>query len=241
MGVDVTHIIRHDFKDVKNHEAAKKYLLQTLELLKEKFCIHLDNDDARFEIRDEDVEDLMFRLPPYKCEFYLRDGFWQIESYFHYNQLVWPVNDVYWLRDMIYDIARALGQNEVWHATEYYTWNCAKCDMENCNFDKWIKAAQRQNKRPIPEFIPGIVSIDDHSPIYHDTFIGCNERFEELQNKIKDYRLMGISRIYKNYVQCEKDGYAYLIDTDTLTPMSNEPVDAICRVYNNIELIYKLK
>lgn len=25
MGVDVTHIIRHDFKDVKNHKAAKKY------------------------------------------------------------------------------------------------------------------------------------------------------------------------------------------------------------------------
>ena len=111
MGVDVTHIIRHDFKDVKSHKAAKKFLLQTLELLKEKFCVHLDNDDSRFEIRDEDVEDLIFRLPPYKCEFYLRDGFWQIESYFHYNQLVWPVNDVYWLRDMIYDIARVLGQN----------------------------------------------------------------------------------------------------------------------------------
>lgn len=28
MGVDVTHIIRHDFKDVKSHKAAKKYLLQ---------------------------------------------------------------------------------------------------------------------------------------------------------------------------------------------------------------------
>ena len=122
MGVDVTHIIKHDFKDVKNYKAAKKYLLQTLKMLKEKFCIHLDNDDARFEIRDEDVEDLMFRLPPFACDFYLRDGFWQIESNYHYCQLIWPIDGVYWLHDRIYDIARALGQTEAWHAEEYHTY-----------------------------------------------------------------------------------------------------------------------
>jgi hypothetical protein len=90
-------------------------------------------------------------------------------------------------------------------------------------------------------FSPETASLEREETVYHDTFIGCDERFNELQSKIKGYRLMGISRIYKNYVQCEKDGYAYLIDTETLTLMSNEPIDAICRVYNNIELVYKLK
>lgn len=241
MGVDVTHIIRHNFKDVKNHKAAKKYLLQTLELLKEKFCINLDSKDERFEIRCEDIDDMCFRLPNYYFDFYLRDGFWQIESNVHYIQIVWPINNVYWLRDMIYDIARALGQNEAWHATEYYTWNCCFCEMETCNFDKWLKAAKKQYKKPISEFIPGVVDIEDYAPIYHDTFIGCDERFNELQNRITDYKLIGISRIYKNYVQCEKEGYAYLIDKDTIKPMSEEPIDAICKVFNQIELIYKLK
>lgn len=245
MGVDVTHIIKHDFKDVKNYKAAKKYLLQTLKMLKEKFCIHLDNDDARFEIRDEDVEDLMFRLPPFACDFYLRDGFWQIESNFHYCKLVWPIDGVYWLHDRIYDIARALGQTEAWHADEFHTWNCDYCEMETIDFDSWLKKTEkkflRKHHKPIPLFSPETASIECYDTVYHDTFIGCNERFNELQSKIKDYRLMGISRIYKNYVPCEKDGYAYLIDADTLTLISNEPIDAICRVYNDIELVYKLK
>ena len=158
MGVDVTHIIRHDFKDVKNHNEAKKYLLQTLKMLKEKFCIHLDNDDERFEIRDEDVEDLMFRLPPFACDFYIRDGFWPIESNYHYCQLIWPIDGVYWLHDRIYDIARALGQTEAWHADEFHTWNCDYCQMETTDFESWLKKNREEIFKEAPQSNPPIFS-----------------------------------------------------------------------------------
>lgn len=236
MVVDVTHIIRHDFKDVKNHEAAKKYLLQTLELLKEKFCIHLDNDDwDMFELQLDDIDEMRFRLPTFDCTFFLRDGFWQIESYFHYCQLLWAIDNEYWLSKWIFDIARVLGQKEAWHAEEYYTWN----GMEEHNLEEWLEFVKETYKKPILEFIPSELSADKYEPIYHDPFVGYDEQFDELQNKIKGYRLVGISRIYQEYVQCEKDGYIYLINPDTLEVYNKRTIKALDLRYNGTYIIYK--
>lgn len=259
MGVDVTHIIRHDFKDVKNHKAAKKYLLLTLELLKEKFCIHLDSSDGRFKILSEDTNEMCFCFFPFDYTFFLRDGFWQIESNFKIHQLVKKDKENnYWLRNSVYDIARALGQNEAWHAEEFYTWNCRYWDIETINFNTWLKKVKRRVKKEhgkeISRFPPESETTGTYyawgngvcyDPIYHDMFIGCDEKFKELQSRITDYRLLGISSISHicaniDFLQCEKDGYLYLIDEHTLKPMNKEPIDAICRVYNEVEVIYKI-
>ena len=112
MGIDVSHIIRHDFRGINNPKKVHGYIQKTIRLLKEKFCIHLKDEDPRFEIYCEDLDDVRFTLPPYSCMFFLREGFWQIESNYHYCRLFMPYDNVYRLRDYIYDIARALGQNE---------------------------------------------------------------------------------------------------------------------------------
>lgn len=244
MGVDVTHIIRHDFKDVKNHEAAKKYLLQTLEMLKEKFCVQPDYPEEEFEIWCEEIDDMKFRFPPYAFDFYLRDGFWQIESYFHYCQLLMPNElGVFWLRDDIYDIARTLGQKEAWHAEEYHTWNCDYCQMETTNFDSWLKSTERvfkkKHRRPIPEFDPHTATVGKYDTVYHDNFAGCEERFNEIQNKLEGYRLMGLSSIYTNYVQCERDGYVYLINPNTMEHMSIHLIEGDKREPHGMKVIYK--
>lgn len=237
MGVDVTHIIRHNFKGVRNHEAAVAYIRQTIERLKQSFCINCD--DEYFECRLDDIEDMSFVFPPYDFTFFLRDGFWQIEPIYHYCHLLMPVDDVLWLHQQVYDVAKALGENEAWHAEEFYTWNCAKFNIETDNFDKWIKFAEKCCKKGFPEFIPEEIKKepDFDIPIYHDSFIGCKERFDELQKKINGYRLLGIGSIIYGFLQCEKNGRIYLIDSKTFKLMDEDSVDVIIKSYNGVEFL----
>lgn len=74
--------------------------------------------DDEFELR-EVFGTISFKLPIYDVEIELHNGFWNIESYCHYCQIVMHHGDYFWLRRSIYDIVRALGQNEAWHAAEY--------------------------------------------------------------------------------------------------------------------------
>lgn len=52
MGVDVSHIIRHDFKDVKNHVAAMDSANKTIQMLKNN--LHIFGVDDEFELRKDD-------------------------------------------------------------------------------------------------------------------------------------------------------------------------------------------
>ena len=81
----------------------------------------------------------------------------------------------FYLRDMIKQIARALGQNEVWHVEEYLTWNCAKFNMDGIVCEDWWKFIDTEFPDGIPEW-RAADWIDkewgkdeyDYAPIYHD-------------------------------------------------------------------------
>ena len=134
MGVDVTHIIRHEFRDVKDKKAAMVFVDETIQRLKKN--LHIYGVDDEFGLREE-YDTLIFRLPVYDVDFELHNGFWDVESYYHYCQIVMHDGDYFWLRRKIFDIVRALGQEEAWHATEYLTWNGGNIEEADVPFEDW--------------------------------------------------------------------------------------------------------
>ncbi len=244
MGVDISHIIRHDFRQVEDKEASKAFVFKTMEQLKKNLHI-LEVDDC-FEYRhyDEDNE-TTFSLPIYDVEFTLHNGFWQIESFCHYCQIVMHHGEHFGLRRLTFDIARALGQDEAWYAEEYYTWNGCGCSTPEITFEQWMERAKESYGKSIPEFdqasimAQGDVHIPKYEPIYHDSFKECKELFNKLQKKLGEYKLLGLDQTGNGYLRCEKDGMLFLINEESLKPMFEEPIESMLQSLNGPEFIIK--
>lgn len=240
MGVDISHIIRHDFRDVDDKKTSKKFVEETITALKKNLLIQ--NADDGFEYNhDCEVNETTFRLPIYDVEFTLHNGFWQIESFYHYCQIV--IHDG--LRRLTFDIAKALGQNEAWYAEEYYTWNGNGCEKPETTFEQWMEHSLNMYGKPIPEFDKTAIMAQgdghfiDYEPIYHDRFKDFKELYDNIQSKISGYRLLGLYNIGNGYLRCERDGLLFLIDERTLRPMFDEPVDGILQSLNGPEFIIR--
>lgn len=107
---------------MKTKETSRKFVEKTIATLKKNLLIQ-NADDCFGYYYDCEFNDTTFRLPIYDMVFTFHNGFWQIESYYHYCQIVMHDGDYFWLRRLTFDIARALGQDKAWYAAEYYTWN----------------------------------------------------------------------------------------------------------------------
>lgn len=227
MGRDVTHIIRNDFHDITNFEAAQEYAEKTIARLKKE--LYLYGLDGEWEMRDE--YNRIFMMPLYHLKFTLHNGFWAIESYYHYCQIVMHKGNHFWLRRMIYDIARALGQEEAWHADEGYTWNGGPLDDDDttCTLEEWIDFAKKKYEEDIPEFdheailAQGDVHIPEYENIYHDTFKDCRELYDKESARFKDSRLIGITMFEYTYRVERKDG-VYFINAETGEELFDFPV-----------------
>ena len=242
MGVDITHIIKHNFRQTQDIQLSLEFAKRTIDILKKALFIHGSYSD--FELQyDEDYSEIRFELPVYDVEFTLHHGFWQIESFFHYCQLVLHQDGYFFLRWLTYDIARALGENEAWYAKEFYTWNGGKCETLQSTFEEWHEQATKNYGKTIPEFdsssiiAQGDVHIPDYEPIYHDSFKECKVHFDHLQSQITGYKLLGIHRIGKNFVRCEKDGHLFLLNEQTLTPLFQTPIDDVLCPLNGPEFV----
>lgn len=241
MGVDISHIIRHDFKDVKNPAASMDFVKGTIERLKKN--LHIYGVDEELEL-EEDFGTISFHLPVYDVKFELHNGFWDIESYYHYCQIVMHDGDYFWLRRKIYDIVRALGQKEAWHAEEYYTWNGGNIEEPDVPLEEWIGFVTKKYG-PIPEFEQqlimkqGDVHIPDYESVYHDTFKECIDTFKQVQSQLIGYRLLGLEFVGNRYYRCEKDGGLYLINSETFKSMFNEPIEAMFQNLNGPEFVIK--
>ncbi len=237
MGVDVTHIIRNDYQEYFKKETRKSYAEQTLKTLKERLGTGVDSS----VFVDEDFEfETTFQI--YDLEFTLRNGFWQIESYYHYVQLLFCVDDNFFLRSMIFDVARVLGQTEAWHAKEHYTWNGGLDEMESCSLEEWLEYAA-QTDCGISEFDPKqwrcTKSIENYGGIYHDSFEDYKTRFTQVQRQIMGYELLGTRIIGKHFYRTRKNGGIYLIDSRTFSPVNTEPYDDIIQDFSGLEFVIR--
>lgn len=247
MGVDVTHIVRHDFYAIKDRNLAIRYVIDTINLLKSKLA--LDEDIESFDLNvDDDYNEITFRLPLYDVEFTLHNGCWQIESYFHYCQIVMHTGEMFWLREMISDIVRALGQNEVWHAEEYYTWNGGTMEDTSSSFEEWISFAKEKYGGEIPEYdynaimAQGDVHIPNYEPVYHDSLKECDNKFKILTDRLDKagYEPIGLLGTC-GYIRCRRqsDGSIHLIDRETLEPLIEGTPDAYYYNYHSTIFVVK--
>lgn len=242
MGVDITHIIKHDFHDVKNRKASEAFARRTIDKLKSEFRM----DNYSIELYTEEYDDSFyytFNLPIYDVEFILRDGFWEINSFFHYCQIVMHEGTHFWLRELTFDLARALGQDEAWYAEEFFTWNCPHFDIETGSFEEWLSFANSRFNGHIPEFDvdtimqQGDVHIPDYEVIYHDSFKECRKLFKDIQQKLgDDAKLLGVSRIGNAY-RCLRNGNVVLVTIDSLKPLLDFPFDKATCDLNGPEIV----
>lgn len=241
MGVDITHIIRHDFRFTQDIPRSLEFARRTVDRLKK--ALHIPNPDTDFELSfDEELKEITFYLPIYEVEFSLHSGFWQVESFYHYSQLVRHQGDYFRLRALTYDLTCALGKEEAWYTTEYYTWNGGKCDTLESTFEAWNEQASKAYGKPITEFSLSAFNLQmdnypDYEPIYHDSFLDCRDSFNRLQADLLGYRLLGIYRIGKYFVRCEKDGQLFLLNTQTHLPLFTEAIDAVLSPLNGPEFV----
>lgn len=228
MGIDITHIVRHDFDDIENEEASMKFALDTIQLLKDR--LHIDDPLESFHLycNKEYDNEITFRLPFYGVEFTLHKKCWQIESFDHYCQIVMHSGDYFLLREMMYDIATALGNDEIWYAEEYYTWNGGPMEEVKCSFEEWITFTRKKLGREIPEFdYDGIISqgdvdIPEYEPVYHDTFAECKIKHDALKKRLLclGYQPIELSPCGGN-IRCVRlsDKSVHLLNSKTLEPL----------------------
>lgn len=128
---------------------------------------------------------------------------------------------------MIYDLVRALGQSEAWHASEQYTWDGNGLEETEHSFVRWLCIAKqrlieeeksRYGIKVIPEFpTEEILSIAgngmnyDYVNVYHNKFKDCDDLFKTYQAQLKDMRLLGLTTDAKGNLRCEKEGVIHLV------------------------------
>ena len=206
MSVDISHIIRHNFRQVEDKKASKAFVMKTIEQLKKNLLIQEVDDCFNYRYNDG-YNETTFRLPIYDVEFTLHNGFWQIESFYHYYQIVIHNGDFFWLRRLTFDIAKALGQEEAWYAEEFYTWNGGGCEIPESTFEQWQECSIKQYGKNLPEFDQasimeqGDVDIPDYEPIYHDSFKECKELYNKLQARLGEYKLLGLGQTGDGYLR----------------------------------------
>lgn len=249
MGVDISHIIRNDFHEIDNHEKALQFVNHTISVLIDK--LHLPSEkETSWVICDNYIDpdpawrmkEITFRVPVYDVEFSLHNGFWVIESFFHYCQIVMHHGDYFWLREMTFDLAQALNQSEAWYAQEYYTWN-GPLEEAGPTFEEWINMAENKYGKKIPQFDQkaildqGNVHIPDYEPLYHDAFKECIAKYDKIQSNMPhNVKLLGLDRTGK-FLRCVKDGGLNLYDDDRNCFVFAEPVGGILKSLNGPEFL----
>ena len=248
MGVDVSHIIRNDFYNTNDWDAAVKYTLKTIDLFKTTFAI--GDDIESFDLRiDEDFSEIRFDDPSSGATFFLHNGFWQIESYNHYCQIVMHDGDYFWLREMIYTFVRLLGQTDVWHAEEFYTWNGGNIDDNmTIPLDKWLSFVEKKYKAKIPEFdrdaiiAQGDVHIPEYESVYHDSLKDCASKFKAQSERMASvgYELLEIAQEGR-YARCRKlsDNSIHYVNITTLKPLTTGTPEAYYYDFPNPLIVIK--
>ncbi len=209
MGVDISHIIKTDFRNTEDRVASWKFVMQTANMLEKALDIKADEEDWEFC-----EEEMRFRLPEWDWEFSLRKGFWIIESFDHYCQIVMHRGRYFWLRDYVYKIAKLLGQEEAWYTQEFYTWNGGPTEYLDCSFEEWLEFVKNKNEGIIPEFDSKLVIAEDnfnkYEKVYHDDF----KDIKVYRAETKDKKL--VEHIPDNYKPTKQEVEKYLYRWDAL-------------------------
>lgn len=215
MGSDIGIIIPCEFHEVRNKRKAEAYLRRVAnslqDTLKIKGVVTLMNDDycdgtPLKEAWPDYLPEIW--VPTYDATIYLADGFWYMFNGFRYHQLVYPPG-TQWLRYDIFDIVRALGQNEAWYCSEYDIDDSV--GIENYTLESWLAKAKNSDDGITEYDVTALIREgeslwDNQRRYYHDSFTDVFSLFEEMKERYAPYRLLGLSIDKEKQVRVEENG-----------------------------------
>lgn len=241
----VDHIIRHDFFELDDREAVMQFLQKTIAQIKEKLYIKSEIPIKVFDFEEdpEFIPEYSFVIPSCDYDVLLGNGFWIISSSLSLGSLFTRFHGEFTVRNDIFDIARALGQNEAWHCSEYNSTDCPEFNYQIDDFHTWIKVME-QKYGVIEEFdelkIDDFVAKNPHSyysTLLHDTFDSCRERMAELQNQFPGWNIVRVKPLMHKYIVLHNDKGLFLADHATGRPLLEYPVDDIFENLNGAGVV----
>lgn len=242
MGVDLSCIVKNDFRDRKHKRACEDYINATIEKLSEQYCV--EKDVFRMEYDESEgyylysiVTDMWDIMSIQLCE-----GMWHIECGVHYCQLFFK--DQYW-RLMMQEIANALGQKDLWLCDEFCAWNSALLphDIDETSFEEWYSCIANGiegcKNGVIPDYPTASVlstpedEFYDSLEAYHDTTAIYLSRLKEQKDSLDGFKPLGMAGVGAFFIPVEKDGKLYLANTDTKSLLTKSPIDSYEEVLNH--------
>jgi len=148
----------------------------------------------------------------------LYNGFWHVEMSFNYYQYFYKSLQ---LRKELYELARLLGESEIWPCSEHYSFNSSavKLGDELLDFDMWKQQASKGLGKPIPTLdIEDVLNCKyrfyDSEEVYFDPCLDYNEKVKVCESAFKEYK---ITKLLSSgpCVLLEKDNKLYLLNTET--------------------------
>lgn len=181
MSIRGSFIIRHEFVQARtDKEAARTFVFKTIERLKEYFHLQGPDKFLRYEEDDSDSFRASFELPfLFDYTFDLYNDFWEVYHGYRFWQIMSRCDGDFWLRRKAFDVARALGEKEVWYASEYFASDARVDEYYNKDFTlvRWLDCCKKYYDGVIPEFDRASFLLrdeeelrDDCEEVYHDDF-----------------------------------------------------------------------
>ena len=223
MGVDVHILVRHDFYELDDYEKSEQFVKSTIDIIRQELYINEDYEYfALYGYYDkaEKWSQIEFTIPLFDITINLRKGYWDIWSGCHYCQVTNKINGRLHITDDAFDIARALGQNEVWYCDEFI--------VDEFYTDTLNELLTAANERfGITEFpYLELMQYEDNSfpevaQFYHYSFSEINKEFDELCVMCKNSKPTCINRFGSGFIRTVADGKINLINI----PLSNPVFD----------------
>ena len=238
MGATIEHIIRHNFHDLENKDAAIAFMESSIKQLRSRLRIKDQIEVCCHEYEDFGPEDpgwteFWFNIPNYDATVQMGRGFWIISQALSPFQLFTRFNGRYTIRHGIFDIARALGQNEAWHCTEYYGSLSGNFDYNADDFNTWLKVTEKEvgkikefDEKSIDEFYKDIYN-SYYSEVLHDSFKECWEQLEEQKRRFPEYEVLNLGVVGSRYVKLHNRQGCFLADIDAGTMLLPYPIDDV--------------
>ena len=238
MSTTIDHIIRHGFHDLEDKAAAMEFMTKSISQLRSRLRIKDDieaycHDYEDFGPEDPGWTEYWFNIPNYDATVQLGRGFWMISQALSPFQLFTRFNGRYTIRHAIFDIARALDQNEAWHCTEYYGSFSEDFNYSSDNFDRWLEITRKEvgqikefEENQIDEFYRNHPN-SYYSEVIHDSFKECREQLEDLKKHFPGYEIVNLAVVGSRYVKLHNRKGCFLADINTKDLLLPYPIDDV--------------
>ncbi len=201
MGIDIGHIVRHNFMDFENPKEVERFLYAA----EEKLCNFFGCSRLEIVNNGETQDYGIYMSGSQIGSIQLYRGFWFIGTAYRFSQYL----SCDFVRRMFFDFTNALGGEDGWSCDDNHSWNCSKFNIDEEDFDQWLKMA---NKAGIGEYSKDVqIGNPCEYNIFYDSFDDLKAELKQLQERFPDYQINTISTIGECFIRAIREGKLYLL------------------------------